>query len=432
MAGEHKILSREKILTILTKIYPESKIDIQTLTAKDGVGEGQNFSGQVQACDVRALVDGQVKEHHWMVKFPPNDPNRMPVTRASHMEQKEIQFFSTLLPAFEDFIKERKANIRFTFKKSPYSEYHEEVNTEDCQKSSMLVMEHMGQYGFRDCSTRHFGLDMDHVKLVLEEVAKFHAVSYVYFKTKMAGDLNDMIKKEELYCRDFFSTNPGEVMQSAAVMIRDYMYKSWSTALENAQKPGQDLPGSLKRSIAEDGDIFARRAALLTPDNSEFNVLNHGDVWFNNFLFKYDNGQPVEMCLVDVAVLRWASPCTDLAYFLFSSTTPQFREVHLDAMLSFYQSKLAQFLAQLGDDPNVYPLSQLKVDFNKYALVGFVMSLWTLPTALMDKSRPQNEGDPQTGLTDVRHGQSGDLQLQLNSMVYGNFMDMVKRGVFTL
>lgn len=71
---------------------------------------------------------------------------------------------------------------------------------------------------------------------------------------------------------------------------------------------------------------------------------------------RYDDGKAVEVCLVDVAVLRWASPCTDLAYFFFSSTTPEFREVHLDTMLSFYQSKLASFLCQLGDDPTLYPL----------------------------------------------------------------------------
>lgn len=360
MAKEHKILNKEKVSSILKEIYPKGKIEIQSLTVKNGVAEGQNYCGHVQACDVQATVDGQSKEHHWMVKFPPSDPERMPVTRASHMEKKEIQFFSTLLPAFEEFVHQRNAKIRFSFKRSPYSEYHEEVDSEDCQRSSMLVMEHMGQYGFRDCPSRHFGLDMDHVTLVLEEMAKFHAVSHVYFKTKMAGDLNNMIQKEELYCRDFFSTNPGEVMQNVTVALRDFMYKSWFEALENAQKPGQDLPESLKRSMAKDGDLFTRRAALFTPDDSEFNVLNHGDVWFNNILFKYDDGKAVEVCLVDVAVLRWASPCTDLAYFFFSSTTPEFREVHLDTMLSFYQSKLASFLCQLGDDPTLYPLRDRK------------------------------------------------------------------------
>ncbi len=36
-----------------------------------------------------------------------------------------------------------------------------------------------------------------------------------------------------------------------------------------------------------------------------------------------------QVCFLDASIQRWASPATDLAYFLFSSVTPTLRETHL-------------------------------------------------------------------------------------------------------
>eukprot|EP00095_Tigriopus_kingsejongensis_P007654 maker-scaffold116_size340332-snap-gene-1.11 protein:Tk07654 transcript:maker-scaffold116_size340332-snap-gene-1.11-mRNA-1 annotation:"GH19368" len=446
MGKDHNILTRAKLTSILEHIHPDSSVTIRDWDVCAGTEKGQNFCADLQACTVTAEVNGVTKDYHWMIKLPLDDPNRIAVNRASHMEEKEIKFLSHLVPNLKDFIAQRQTEIDLAFCRAPYTEYPDEVDPEQCQKGSMLVMEHLGHFGFRDCPTRRSGFDLAHVKLILGAVAKMHAVSHAYFKDKYNGDLKSMIQREELYCRDFFSTNPDEVMVGVTEFLRKVMYVSWANSLEKAQKPGQDLPASMKRSMAQDGDFFERRGRLFTPTEGEFNVLNHGDMWFNNMLFKYgSDGGPKEVRFVDLAVIRWASPCTDLAFFFFTSTTPELREAHLDELLEFYQAELAHTFSQLNEDPHIYTLEQLKIDYNKYALLGFIMSLWVLPAALTPKDTTEQFEGLMTDWGDVGKAQEHldqmsikqeqtklEPQGHLNSMIHGNFMDMVKRGVLTL
>ena len=57
-----------------------------------------------------------------------------------------------------------------------------------------------------------------------------------------------------------------------------------------------------------------------------------------------------DAALVDLATTFWACPATDLAYFFFLSTTPQFREENLDGLLEYYHTKLTDTLRKLGDN----------------------------------------------------------------------------------
>ncbi len=65
--------------------------------------------------------------------------------------------------------------------------------------------------------------------------------------------------------------------------------------------------------------------------------------------------EPVHASLIDVALTRYASPCTDLAYFFFLSTTPMMRETHINHLLGHYHDFFTRCLHQLQEDPAVYP-----------------------------------------------------------------------------
>jgi thiamine kinase-like enzyme len=61
-------------------------------------------------------------------------------------------------------------------------------------------------------------------------------------------------------------------------------------------------------------------------------VLTHGDSWVNNFLFKYSGERPSGVKLIDLQIVREACLTTDLAYFLYMSTTAELRKKHLNRL----------------------------------------------------------------------------------------------------
>ncbi len=58
---------------------------------------------------------------------------------------------------------------------------------------------------------------------------------------------------------------------------------------------------------------------------------------------------------MDLAINRYSNPCSDICYFLYLCTMPQLRRTHLRHLLGRYHDTFVRCLAELGEDPAVYP-----------------------------------------------------------------------------
>lgn len=55
------------------------------------------------------------------------------------------------------------------------------------------------------------------------------------------------------------------------------------------------------QKIAKLGEkIYELGIEVTKPRDDDFNVINHGDFWVNNMLFKYDDGKPVDHIFVSM------------------------------------------------------------------------------------------------------------------------------------
>lgn len=350
---DHPILTKAKLVHIIKESEGAKEVELLESNIQALSSLGKNYSGDIIFCKLKAKVDGKNKDFDWAIKLPPiAAKERMPMHRECNVEKKEIIFYRELLPALEKLVEEKKANFRFSSWPSPYAEFNEDIS-----KGSILVMKNLKTLGFRDAIDIKRGLDIYHAKLALEELAKFHALGHAYLNN-YPGGVKEGLKKNEILTTDYSFVNQSELVKSAVDTVNETLFSGFAHLLDVVQEPGQDFVGALNR-MHEKKNVFSFRKELYTAKEGEFNAICHGDTHLNNIMFRYEekDGQlrPVQASWVDISITRYANPCGDLSYFLYTSTTPQLRRTHLNHLLEHYHSTLARCLGQLGKDPASYP-----------------------------------------------------------------------------
>ncbi len=275
MASEHETLTKQKLHSILQETEGTDAITILQYSAKPGTEVGDNYSGELVKLDFRAQVGESKKEYHWMVKLTSVASTLL---RGTHAEEKEIMFYRDLLLKWNEMAQEKGAKFRLNNYLAPYTEF----NPDDSGKRSILAMENLQYYGYEDAPHKKLGLSLDHVKLALEEVAHFHALGYHYIKS-YPGGINEGLEKNRTFITDYIvaSAAPGPLN------FRNASPGRIRSTLKFIEESGQDLSEIFWKSHEKD-DITKRFKEAFSPNADGFNVLCHGDLWFNNLLFRYD------------------------------------------------------------------------------------------------------------------------------------------------
>lgn len=82
----------------------------------------------------------------------------------------------------------------------------------------------------------------------------------------------------------------------------------------------------------------------------QINVLNHGDLWVNNIMFKYekDNKTPNDVIFVDYQLSSVNSLGIDYNYFFNTSATMEVRENNSEELMQFYYEIFSETLKKLN------------------------------------------------------------------------------------
>lgn len=107
------------------------------------------------------------------------------------------------------------------------------------------------------------------------------------------------------------------------------------------------------------------------PMECGFQVMNHGDLWLNNMMFKLDeDGNPKDVLLIDFQLLFWGSPACDLFYFMLTSIADDIKVDHFDNLIKFYHDQLTDGLIKLKYDRKIPSLAELQEDLLKKGFYG--------------------------------------------------------------
>jgi thiamine kinase-like enzyme len=109
--------------------------------------------------------------------------------------------------------------------------------------------------------------------------------------------------------------------------------------------------------------IFGVFMAIAEPMRCGLKVLNHGDDWLNNMMFKSEaEGTTVDVKLIDFQMSFWGSPANDLIYFFVSSVADDVKTKFFDDLIAIYHGELESSLVSLGYDQHIPTISELQID----------------------------------------------------------------------
>lgn len=199
-----------------------------------------------------------------------------------------------------------------------------------------LILQDMKEEGYIMCD-KYDRLDYAHCDLVVTTLAKFHAASVACYHDD--PELIRTLGEENMWVEGdpHFETQMKPWFQVAVKTVAGIAAK-----MDGCQAAAEYL--SNKVECIADSVL-----KMVEPKATGLNVLNHGDLWSNNMLFKHnDDEEVVDVKFIDFQILRYGSPALDLIYFLWTSSREEVREMRLEDLYHIYLETLNNTLEELG------------------------------------------------------------------------------------
>ncbi|XP_037921419.1 uncharacterized protein LOC119658224 isoform X2 [Hermetia illucens] len=299
-----------------------SGVEIVDLQITMGSQPGDNYTSTIYRAKVtyREPNSGN-KEISLIVKSIPIDEHRKSIEEFG-MIDKEINVYVELLPKLSKILGDTSVAPKCF---AIFDEPHRNI-----------VFEDMKALGYR-LADREIGLDEQHLKVVLNKIAKFHAASIQLLNKEPAiekGYTYGFITEKSLADPIFETAFKGNMKLAAEKLNKTPRYERFSPKL---------------RKIYDNFEDIALKTVGLDPGN-DIKVLNHGDLWVNNFLFKYDEEtqQPIDIVFVDYQATYFNSLGIDLNYLFATSCQVNILKRKMELIEKYYYPVFVEALKNLG------------------------------------------------------------------------------------
>lgn len=206
---------------------------------------------------------------------------------------------------------------------------------------------------FDDLTQHNYGmvyepLTFDTLEVILEKIAKFHALSMVLAESDEQKEL--VINHRNTTDREKFRAMFASITRNVKSLAE--AIKLWPGFEAIGEKVDKSQGNLLDRYI----DCYSRQSTR------GFNVLNHGDFHIRNMMFrKNEKGTPNEVMFLDFQFPLYLSPGFDLVYMLNAIGAGDVRD-RRDEVIKWYHSLLVQNLKLYGFAGEVPTVVDIRIE----------------------------------------------------------------------
>ncbi|BES95779.1 transferase activity, transferring phosphorus-containing groups [Nesidiocoris tenuis] len=236
-----------------------------------------------------------------------------------------------------------------------------------------IILEDLNHENFR-VANRKDNLDLAHSLLVLKSLGRFHAMSRVLLNRGLisSDDLKPMYMTSD-------STYTSHVIKGGLTQASQVMASSWPLEWKDASdRIASDVEGSVRR---------LQELAKITDET--FVVLNHGDTWNCNLMFKYsplNETEPIALRFIDFQLCHYNSYAFDIVYFIYSSMKPDERRSNIELFFETYHQSLISTLEFYGHSDGAPTLDDVRSEVERLEYFAFVVLTCVYPVVSADRT----------------------------------------------
>lgn len=256
---------------LLKKIAASEGFTKYTTNVKSGSNHGDNFMGVLTTVQLRGIRIKNGKpiddELNLLFKFGSPVAERRKEFQTDDLFFREMFAYEKLLPAFAKFQRDKGISDSDGF--FSYPKFYASVFDEE-NGNFLIVMDDLRPHKYAMWPKKQ-PVPLDHVKLVIQEIAKYHGVS-IAMKHQRPVQFKEFENLSDLF---------NNMVRNASSMFHAG-YDMALTAVTDVEhiKILQDVKENLLQRVLE--CVHKNRIG-------PFGVIGHGDCWNNNQLFKYEN-----------------------------------------------------------------------------------------------------------------------------------------------
>lgn len=235
-------------------------------TVKDFTKKDDNLTSVVTSIDVDYSLHGSECKTSYVIKINPCLKENEYDSFTHQIFLKEASFLKDLAPKLSSLM-EAVGQRPFAFPACLCSKLDE--------GRELIIMEDLRRRGFKNRS-RLVSMDVAHTTLVMQELARIHAASFLMQAKQPSNKLSDTYE----FLKADWATFTGEKRATFQTMFSDCMVDA-AAVLEKVGGYERVIDW-MQRTRASAMDVMEGQVAKEYP----FEVLCHGDCWNNNLMFR--------------------------------------------------------------------------------------------------------------------------------------------------
>ncbi|KAJ8728880.1 hypothetical protein PYW07_006576 [Mythimna separata] len=348
----------ERQLEFINKVIQEQDLKVTKVVFSPVGQAGDNFVANVK----RINIEGENGSLKMIVKIASGFEMLRQMTNTEIMFQNEITMYTEVLPKLVQF--QKAAGV-------PEEEQLKYAKCYGCLNevpNELVILEDLKELDFTMLN-KFESLSDECVRSVLKNFALIHSLSYV-------------LKKKE---------------PETFELYKNKLINIWLVIAQN-----EEMMGSMQKFEDElisvfDGQAHAilknklvnafKMAIKFSKTTDKCSVIQQGDAWTNNIMFKFLGDDSVQSIMIDYQASKADSPVLDLLYMIFNCTDHETRSKNYYDWLDYYHTELDKSLSNFGLKANyVYPRDQLDADLKRYGNYMFGLSLMLANVLMRDSN----------------------------------------------